>query len=588
MTDDPSQRRLLLITGLAIGVGLAAGGTAAFLIAMINLITHLAFDGAVSLAPANPEVFVGGIRILLVPVAGALFIGILARWGSEAIRGHGIPEVIDRILHADSRIPAKLTVLKPLSAAIAIGTGGPFGAEGPIIATGGAIGSLLGQVMHVTADERKVLLAAGAAAGMAATFGTPVAAVLLAVELLLFEYRARSIMPVALAACAATAVRLVLLGTAPVFPMPNVTEPTGAALVCYALLGGVVGFIAVGISRALYRVEDLYERLPIHWMWWPLIGATVVGLLGLLEPRILGIGIYNILDALAGRLAIGTLLVLITLKFIAWVGYLGSGTSGGTLAPLFTFGSGLGAIAGALLAAHFPGLGISPPVAALVGMAAMFAGASRALLTSVVFAFETTRQPLGLLPLLAGCTSAALISRIFNRHTIMTEKLARRGVVVPDEYATDYLSLVHVEQAMSSPVVTVDGERLAGELLATLDSVDGSHHQGFPVVDATGELLGLLTRRDLVGVTPNATLRSLVRRAPVTALPSQSLRDAADIMVREGIGRLAIVDPAATDRVIGIVTRSDLLQAHAPRIQAAEQRETTMPLDHLTRSIFGR
>lgn len=565
---------------------MAGGAVAAFLIAMINLITHLAFAGTLSFAPADASLFVGGFRIVVVPLVGALLIGIMARWGSEAIRGHGIPEVIDRILHGDSRIPAKLTVLKPLSAAIAIGTGGPFGAEGPIIATGGALGSLLGQLMHVTADERKTLLAAGATAGMAATFGTPVAAVLLAVELLLFEFRARSIIPVALAACAATAVRLVLLGGAPVFPMPQVSEPTGTALACYAALGGLVGLVAVGISRALYLVEDFYERIPIHWMWWPMLGAAVVGVLGLVEPRILGIGVYNILDALAGRLALGTLAVLVVLKFIAWVGYLGSGTSGGTLAPLFTFGSGIGAIAGALLAARFPALGISPPVAALVGMAAMFAGASRALLTSVVFAFETTRQPLGLLPLLAGCTSAALISRIFNRYTIMTEKLARRGVIVPDEYETDYLTRVTVGSAMSHPVITLDASRGVETLLAALDSDERSHHQGFPVVDTTGDLLGVITRRDLIGVSGDLPLRALIHRPPIIVAPGQSLREAADIMVREGVGRLPVVDPAAPSRVVGILTRSDLLYAHAPRLRAAEDRQPALSVEHLARNFF--
>lgn len=580
-------RRLLLITGLAVGVGVAGGFIAAFLIAMINLITHLAFEGVVSFAPTDPSLIAGGLRILVVPLIGALAIGIMARWGSAAIRGHGIPEVMERILHADSRIHPRMTVLKPLSAAIAIGTGGPFGAEGPIIATGGAAGSLLGQLMHVTADERKTLLAAGAAAGMAATFGSPVAAVLLAIELLLFEYRARSIMPVALAASAATAVRLVLLGTAPVFPMPDVSEPTGTALVCYALLGAIIGLVAVAISRALYGIEDLFERLPVHWMWWPMIGAAAVGLLGLVEPHILGIGARNITDALAGNLAISTIAVLIALKFVAWVLYLGSGTSGGTLAPLFTFGSGLGALVGAVLAAHVPSLGISPPVAALVGMAAMFAGASRALLTSVVFAFETTRQPLGLLPLLAGCTSAALISRFFNPYTIMTEKLARRGVIVPDEYSVDYLARVTVETAMTRPVMTIPADCLAADLVSALDAPEGATHQGFPVVDAEQRLVGVVTRRDLRGDLAGKRVRDLLRRPPIVAFADESMRDAADTMVREGVGRLPVVDHADATRVIGIVTRSDLLHAHAPRIRAAEEREPAMSIDRLTRSIVG-
>ncbi|MES2305432.1 MAG: chloride channel protein [Gemmatimonadota bacterium] len=580
------DRRIPLIAALAVVVGLAGGLAAALLTALIRLITHVAFEGRLSFTPADPAATHLGPAVILVPIAGALIIGMMARWGSEAIRGHGIPEVMDRILHAESRIPAKLTILKPLSAAVAIGTGGPFGSEGPIIATGGALGSLLGQVTHVTADERKTLLAAGAAAGMAATFGAPVAAVLLAIELLLFEFRARSIVPVALAACAATSIRLLLLGSAPIFPMPNVLEPSGLALVCYALLGGAIGAVSVGITKSLFKVEDLFEKLPLHWMWWPLVGAVVVGLAGYLDPRILGVGPDNIINSLAGRLTIAATAALLLLKFIAWVCYLGSGTSGGTLAPLFTFGSGLGAIAGAVAAAHFPELGIAPPVAALVGMAAMFAGASRALLTSVVFAFETTRQPLGLLPLLAGCTSAFLISRLLMRQSIMTEKLARRGILVQDEYAVDYLARVTVGSAMTTDVQVVH----ASDAIASV-AVTGAHHvatghQGFPVLDATGELVGVVTMRDLRQPCVSQRVGDLVRQPAVVAYPDQSLRDAADIMVRESVGRLPVVTRTSPRKLVGIISRSDLLRAHAPRLRAAEHRHQHMDFHSVTGGVF--
>lgn len=586
--EENPDHRIALIALLAIAVGLSGGLAAAVLTALIRLITHLAFEGRVALTPIDPATTQLGGAVMLIPVAGALVVGMMARWGSEAIRGHGIPEVMDRVLHADSRIPAKLTILKPLSAAIAIGTGGPFGSEGPIIATGGALGSLLGQVTHVTADERKTLLAAGAAAGMAATFGAPVAAVLLAIELLLFEFRASSIVPVALAACAATSVRLILLGNAPIYPMPEVLEPGGVALICYAVLGGVIGAISVGITRSLFAVEDLFERLPLHWMWWPVVGAVVVGIAGYLDPRILGVGPENIINSLAGRLTIGGTAGLILLKFLAWVSYLGSGTSGGTLAPLFTFGSGLGAIAGAATAAAFPELGIAPPVAALVGMAAMFAGASRALLTSVVFAFEVTRQPLGLLPLLAGCTTAFLISRLLMRHSIMTEKLARRGVLVQDEYAVDFLSRLPVAGAMTTEVQTLCTEDSIAAAATTGAHPATSGHQAFPVVDALGGLVGVVTMRDLRRGGTIGRVGDLVRRQPVTAFPDQSLRDAADIMVREGVGRLAVVSRSNPRQLVGILSRSDLLRAHAPRLHAAEVRHQHMALDQLARDVFRR
>jgi CIC family chloride channel protein len=583
-TATTRNLRLIPLTAAAIAVGIAAGFTAVFLLALIHLITNIAFYRQFSFAALDPAAETLGAGVLVVPIIGALVVGVMARWGSSAIRGHGIPEVVDRVLNAESRISLRVTLLKPLSAAIAIGTGGPFGAEGPIIATGGAMGSLLGQIAHVTADERKILLAAGAAAGMAATFGTPVAAVLLAVELLLFEYRARSIIPVSLAACAAVTVRLALLGSAPVFPMPDVTEPTGTALVCYAVLGALVGLVAVGATKSVYAIEDLFERLPIHWMWWPAIGAVVVGVVGYLDPRILGVGYGNITAALDGRFTLISLAVLVVLKFVAWSVYLGSGTSGGTLAPLFTFGSGLGAIAGGLLALHAPQLGVVPAVAALVGMAAMFAGASWALLASVVFAFETTRQPLGLLPLLAGCTAAYLVARLMMRHSIMTEKLARRGVLVQDDYAVDFLSQVSVATAMSSPVITLASNESAATIRQRFDAPDSAGHQGFPVLDESASLIGVITRRDLRRAHEDSTtVGDLVRRGTVVVHPDQSLRDAADIMVREGVGRLPVVARGAAQRVIGIITRGDLLRAHAPRLAAAETRTGTVKLNPIPR-----
>lgn len=571
-----SARPWARISALAIAIGLAAGACAALLLALIAGITHLAFEGRFSLAPIEGALHAAPLRVVLVPLLGAAVVGVMARWGSPAIRGHGIPEVMERILLAGSRIPARLTVLKPLSAAITIGTGGPFGAEGPIIATGGALGSLLGQFTRVTDQERKVLLAAGAAAGMAATFDAPVSAVLLAVELLLFEYRAASIVPVALAVAAATALRLALLGEGPIFPMPAVAAPDGVALVIYTLLGAVVGLVAVGITKALHGLEECYERLPIHWMWWPLIGAAVVGGLGVIEPRILGVGYGNIGDMLGGRLAMSAVAVLVTLKLVAWLAYLASGTSGGTLAPLFTFGSGVGALLGALVLALFPEAGLSLPTAALVGMAAMFAGASRALLTSVVFAFEVTRQPHGLLPLLAGCTAAVFLSRLLSPYTIMTEKLARRGTIVPDEYGVDQLTLVPVAGAMTSDVEVVETGVTVAEALEGLAAMADVRHQGFPVVTPEGTVVGVVTRHDLHAGPPGASVESILRREPIVITPDRTLRDAADQMVRSQVGRLPVVADLRSMRLIGIVTRSDLLLAHTTRLQATEERRLAL------------
>jgi chloride channel protein, CIC family len=578
--------RTVFISALALVLGALGAIVAQLFIRLIAFATNVSFYGRLATTAVEPA---GGGRgpllLLLIPVIGGLIVGLMARYGSSAIRGHGIPEVMQRVLYGESRIPARVTVLKPLSAAVAIGTGGPFGAEGPIIATGGALGSLIGQHLHVTADERKTLLAAGAAAGMAATFGSPVSAVLLAVELLLFEYRPRSIIPVSLASAVAASVRVAFVGSAPVFPIPDLLQPSDSALAFYVLFGALVGLVAVGITRFTYGVEDAFEKLEeryrIHWMWWPAMGALVVGALGIVEPRILGVGYSNIIGAISGSIVGRALIVLVLLKFIAWSVYLASGTSGGVLAPLFTIGSGLGGWLGALAAAAAPSIGIDPRIAALVGMAAIFAGATHALLTAIVFAFETTRQPVGLLPLLLGCAAAYLVSLLFNRHSLLTEKLARREGSVRTEYEVDHLSHVLVRQAASRNVVSLRANQTLAEARKWLADGDGaggpSTHQGFPVLDEDSLLIGVVTRRDLMnaGYAGDEYVAETIKRAPAVVYEDSTLRDAADHMVNEGVGRLPVVQRDNPRRVVGMVTRSDLLAAHAPRLSAAHDAKVT-------------
>jgi H+/Cl- antiporter ClcA/predicted transcriptional regulator len=579
--DEAPNRRTLRISALAIVAAFLAAVAAQLLTRLIGLITNVAFYGRWSTAFVSPAGNSLGMAVVIVPIIGAVLVGIMARYGSAAIRGHGIPEAMEQVLLNESRISPKVMFLKPLSAAISIGTGGPFGAEGPIIATGGALGSVIGQLFHITADERKTLLAAGAAAGMAATFGTPVAAVLLAVELLLFEYRPRSLIPVSLAAATATGVRIAFVGAAPVFPMPNIAPPSGEALATYIALGAAIGVLAVFVTRGLYGVEDLFEQLPIHWMWWPAIGAVAVGVVGYFAPRTLGVGYENIEQMVTGTIAGQALLILVTLKLVSWIIALGSGTSGGTLAPLFTIGGGAGALAGGLLAQWFPSLGVDPRIAALVGMAAIFAGASHAVLASVVFAFETTRQPLGLLPLLAGCSAAYLVSLLGMRHSIMTEKLARRGTRIRSEYAADFLEQVLVREIASTEVVTLGAEEPVEEVRDRIAArMPGSQHQGFPVVNGRGDLVGVVTRRDLLDldIEFTALVGDLVKRPAVVIYDDSSARDAADHMVHERVGRLPVVSRANARRVIGIVSRSDLLEAHERRLHARHRVERTIDL----------
>lgn len=558
------DRRTVFISGASVVLAIVTGLVAQLLVALIHLVTNIAFFGRLSARPASPAHHQLGWAVLLVPPIGGLIVGVMARYGSKAIRGHGIPEAMEQVLLNESRIPARVTFLKPVSAAISIGTGGPFGAEGPIIATGGAMGSLLGQIVKTTAVERKTLLAAGAAAGMAAIFGSPVSAVLLAIELLLFELRPRSIVAVSLAAVAATAVRIGFVGFVPAFSMPALRSPGEAALALYVLLGAIVGMLSVYVTRAVYWIEDLFEHLPVHWMWWPAIGGLAVGAIGLLSPRTLGVGYTNIDDLVSGRLIGTAALILCTLKFVSWAISLGSGTSGGTLAPLLTIGGGAGVVLGTVTAWAVPSAALDLRICALVGMAAMFAGASRALLASVVFAFETTLQPLGLLPLLGGCTAGYFVSSLLMRNTIMTEKLARRGVRVPAEYAADFLDLINVADACSRDVVPVR----ADAPVATLRG-QAAPHQGFPVVDAEGRLLGVVTRRDFLDPAhPDATpVGELLSRPPAVIFLDNSLREAADQMVRENVGRLPVVLRSDPRHLVGFLTRSDLLQAHERRLQ---------------------
>jgi len=481
----------------AVIIGFVAKG----LVALISLITNLSFYGRFSIEESSPANNMLGWWVVIVPVTGGLIVGIMARIGSSAIRGHGIPEAMEQVLTNDSKIKPIITWLKPLSAAFAIGTGGPFGAEGPIIATGGALGSLAGQIMHITANERKIMLTAGATAGMAAIFGTPVAAVLLAIELLLFEFSPRSIIPVALACATGTIMHFILFSTAPVFQMPVIPAPSAQGMMWYILLGALTGVAAAVISRSIYIIEDLFEKLPVHWMWWPAIGAVAVGVTGYFAPYTLGVGYSNISGLLSGHLPLQIVLGLCVLKFISWSVSLGSGTSGGTLAPLLTIGGATGLGLGMLVLTVFPHSDINLPTCALIGMAAMFAGAARALLTSIVFAFETTMQPHGLLPLLGACTAAYFVSFFLMKSSIMTEKIQRRGVATPDAYGPDVLQGIKVKEVMDK-TITVDGMPNTfvypeNKLSVAIGLMNKYNTDCLPVVE-NGKVTGVITARQVL------------------------------------------------------------------------------------------
>lgn len=576
------DRRVLWICGMALALGVTAAFVAQALMALIALITNLSYFGELSLQLRAPAAAIPrlGFWSIPIPILGAVVIGLMARFGSKAIRGHGIPEAMEQVLTNESRIPARITFLKPISSAISIGTGGPFGAEGPIIATGGALGSVVGQVIRTTTDERKTLLSAGAAAGMAATFGSPVSAVLLAIELLLFEFRPRSIIPVALAASAATGVRMAFEGMEPVFKMSALSQPSGSALTAYVLLGGMMGLVSVLVTKIVYVIEDGFEKLPVHWMWWPALGAAVVGVVGCFAPDTLGVGYYNISQILSNELTVSALAFLCGMKFISWSIALGSGTSGGTLAPLFTIGGAIGALLGIGVTELAPWVGIDPRIAALVGMAAIFSGASRAMLASAVFAFETTLQPFGMLPLLGGCAASYMVSSLLMRNSIMTEKIARRGIRAPGEYMADALDQVYVNSVASRTVQTIQAEHTVEQVRNWLATEQGMSHQGYPVLNQHGVLVGVVTRRNLAetSLVPDQKIADILKQPVRFVYEDCTVRQAANHMVNHRIGRLPVVSRTRPYRLIGIVTRSDILSVFQRGVSASQLQPPTLSI----------
>ncbi len=572
------KQRLITISLMCIAVAVAISLIAKFLVALINVITNISFYGVFDLkfqSPANNHL---GLWVIIIPAIGGLLVGIMALYGSKAIRGHGIPEAMEQILVNQSKIKPVITFLKPISSAFAIGTGGPFGAEGPIIATGGALGSTLGQLFRITSNERKIILAAGATAGMAAIFGTPIAGVFLAIELLLFEFSPKAILPVALACITGAAGHHVLFDAGPVFPMPDLETPSNIALAIYSFIGVLIGFLSLGLTKAVYYIEDLFEKLPVHWMWWPAIGGLVVGLVGYFAPHTLGVGYDNITSLLSGTVPMVIILNLCFFKFISWAIALGSGTSGGTLAPLLTIGGAAGAMIGMFLVSVFPGAGISVPMAALIGMSAMFAGASRAYLTSITFALEATMQSHALLPLLGACTASYIISFFLMENTIMTEKIARRGVFTPDSYESDLLQKITVAQVMGENDIVLNSQNTIEEVQEWLkEKIDHNHF--FMTVDSHGAYAGILKVTNLYKADSDKSksVKEIIDPSHVFLKTDDTLRTAVELMAQHNTEALPVI-AAKGAKIIGILTYPDILSAYKQNIDENETANTQISL----------
>lgn len=574
LADFTRDKRILILSLMALFVGALSAVVADGLLWLIAVITNFAFYQHFSSVFQSPDHHRLGYLVIFIPVIGGLIIGLMACYGSEKIRGHGIPEALEAILFGRSRMSPKVAILKPVSSAISIGTGGPFGAEGPIIMTGGAVGSLFAQLFHLSSAERKTLLVAGASGGMAAIFGSPVAAVLLAVELLLFEWRPRSFIPVAIAAASSYALRVPLLGAGPIFPITPHAMLGGEGL-AFAFIVGIIAGLGSGLLTALvYACEDLFAKLPIHFMWWPAIGGLCVGVGGIIEPRILGVGYETLHGLLRGEI-IGTALVSILIgKSLVWSIALGSGTSGGVLAPLLMMGGAIGAVEASFIPLGDAGLW------ALISMAAMMGGTMRSPLTAMIFALELT-QDFNLLPgLLVGCIAAHGVTVLMLRRSILTEKVARRGYHIMREYSVDPLTMVRVGEVMDENVTTISAQMKVAEFCDRIAHHDPqvANRQGLPITDENQLLVGIITRGDVLralqqGAVGDTTVLDAGSRDPIVAYPDELLHEALTKMLRNNIGRLPVVSRQNSQHLIGYLGRANLMAARARQLEEEHFRE---------------
>ena len=586
MTRDDGMERLgdftttlevVPISLLAIGIGIFSAFVAWALLRLIGLFTNLFFFQRWSTALVSPAGNHLGWLEILVPMIGGLIVGLMARYGSERIRGHGIPEAIEAILLKGGQVEPRVAILKPVSSAISIGSGGPFGAEGPIIMTGGAVGSMIAQFFHLTSAERRTLLVAGAAGGMSATFASPLAAVLLSVELLLFEWKPRSLIPVALASAAAAATRRYIIGMGPLFPTPPHPAFIGpAGLLSCVLVGLLAGALSALLTLAVYAAEDAFLKLPIHWMWWPIIGGFVVGIGGLIFPQALGVGYDTIGALLRGNVLLTTIAGILLVKSVIWAVSLGSGTSGGVLAPLLMMGGALGGLMSSFL--PHEGMGFWP----LIAMGAILGGTMRSPFTGVVFAVELTHDINVILPLLLASVVAHAFTVLTLKRSILTEKVARRGYHLSREYSVDPLEILFVREVMRSNIAAIPANTSVADLAKSLHDGQSQRRQRlYPVVDGERRLVGVVRRQDLQQLMQQGNghgLAELVRRDPKVAYPDEPLRVVVYRMAGTGLTRFPVVERGDSRQLIGMVSLDDLLKARARALEAERRRERILPL----------
>jgi len=566
--EEREESRIGLLTFISGIIGFAAGLIAFVLYHLIGFLTNLFFYQRLDFSFASPQYNQLGFLVVLVPALGGLVAGIMIKYGSPKIIGHGIPEAIESVLLSKSKIEPKVGILKALSAAFTIGSGQPFGAEGPIIQTGGAFGSLIGQLINVTGSERRILLASGAAAGMAATFGTPISAVFLVIELLLFEFRVKSLVPVAVASAIGAWMHIYLISPKPLFSTPSFSFGGLNTLPFYVLLGLLSGVLGAMLSRGLYKSEDLFRKLPLGQPWLPALGGLIVGLIGFVVPQILGVG-YDVITAIIdSRVTLGLAILILVAKAVAWTLSMGSQTSGGTLAPLFMVGAALGLVFGSGVVTAFPQLGVVPGVFAIAAMAAVFGTASRAPFASVVFALEVTEDYQGVLPIIVTVVIAELVGEYLMTDSIMTEKLTRRGLRVRHIYEFNPLRQIRVSKIMSS-LVAVNAKESVLELFRKMNTADHPFAKRKRlIVLKDGLAVGVVDRTQLYRgastADPELTVEHVCSKSFHTIHEDEFGYEALRIMTMNDVTYLVVVD--RDNKPVGYISRGDLIVAQRDKI----------------------
>jgi len=578
---EPAGYRLPLMSLLAAAIGVLTAFIAYALYSLIGLFTNIAYYHEWSFHFRSPRHSTLGWWMILVPVVGGVLIGLMAKYGSEKIRGHGIPEAMEAVLTSRSRIEAKVAFLKPLSAAIGIGTGGPFGAEGPIIQTGGAFGSLIGQFISTTATERKVLLACGGGAGLAATFNAPITGVLLALELLLFEFRTRSFIPVVIACTMAVGIRRLLFGGGAMFEIGTVDYNFLPGLPYYIALGLLCGFAAVAFTRILEKLEEFFDHLKIvpNFLH-PALGALGLGIVGFCFPRVLGSGYDTIEDILNNHLLLSVVLLVLFLKAFVVLLSLGSGTSGGTLAPMFMISAAIGSSFALVVDRVFPRAHLSPEAFAVAAMGALLGASSRATFTFMFCAFETTRDFHAVLPVLLVCVLADAVAYTLLPNSIMTQKFVKRGMPVPGESETEVLKAVRVSELMRKDVNPIAQGMTVAELAQRMSRGEPAYNltQGLPIVSPEGQLVGVVTQGDLLRALeqdPQGAMKVLEAGShpPIVAYADELAHDAMVRMLQHDIGRLPVVRRDNPQQMVGYFNRASLLGAWTRQMEEEGIRE---------------